>query len=140
MNNVTSQYSATIALYITRAAAIAKQRDLDIQVQTPFLRLQRRCSSASLLFHPTHLVLQTIEVEPRDRYKHHGSALLDDVIAIGEALGLRIDLIAETATPWGQRGLVQSMLESWYRRRQFVGPNDALMRRAPTSGSRVQIR
>jgi GNAT superfamily N-acetyltransferase len=139
MNNVTSNYTATIASYLTRAAAIAQRSNLGVRVETPYLRLQRRASSASLLFHPTHIVLEMIEVEPRERHKRYGSAMLNDVIAIAEALGLRIDLIAETTTVRDQRGLVQSMLESWYRRHEFVGPNDALMRRAPTS-SRVQLR
>jgi len=139
MNNVTSQYSATIASYLTRAAAIAKRSGLSVQVETPYLRLQRRASSASLLLHPTHIVLEIIEVEPHERYKRYGSAMLDDVIAIAEALGLRIDLIAESTTLREQRGLVQSTLESWYRRHEFVGPNDALMRRTPTN-RRVQLR
>jgi hypothetical protein len=132
MNNLTSNYTATIASYIARAVEVTRQRGLSVQVETPFLRLRRRNSNASLLFHPTHIVLETIEVEPHDRRKHYGSAMLDDVIAVGEALGLRIDLIAETATLRDGRGLVQSTLEGWYRRHQFEGPDDALMRRVPT--------
>jgi hypothetical protein len=132
MNNLRSTYAVTIASHIARASAIAQQRGLCVKAQTPFLQLQRRNSIASLHFHPTYIVLEVIEVEPHDRYKHYGSAMLDDVIAIAETLGLRIDLIAETATLGGQRGLVQSMLESWYRRHEFVGLDDALMRRVPS--------
>ena len=81
-------------------------------------------------------MLEALEVEPRDRHKRYGSAMLDDVIAIGEALDLRIDLIAESATQRDGRGLIQSKLESWYRRHAFVGAGDALMRRVPTGTAR----
>jgi hypothetical protein len=135
MKSLTSMYTSTIASYITRTVEIAQTRGLTAEINTPYLKLRRRGSLASLLFHPSHIVLEVLEVEPGDRHQHHGSEMLDDVIAIGDALRLRIDLIAESATQRDQRGLVQSKLESWYRRHQFVGTDDALMRRVPRARS-----
>lgn len=135
MNNLTTKYNTAVASYTARAAAIARARGLSVEVKAPFVKLRRRRSHASLVFHPSHIVLEMIEVEPRDRYQRYGSAMLGDVIAIGDALRLRIDLIAESAAFPEQPGLVQSKLESWYRRHEFSGPNDALMRRVPTSTS-----
>jgi hypothetical protein len=134
-NNLTSTYTSTIASYITRAVEIAKARGLTAEINTPYLKLRRRGSLAALLFHPGHIVLEVLEVEPCKRHQHHGSEMLDDVITIGDALRLRIDLIAESATQRDQRGLVQSTLESWYRRHHFVGADDVLMRRGPRGRS-----
>jgi hypothetical protein len=131
MKNDPSTYASTIASYFARAAQIAKERGLDVEIDAPFMKLRRRCSSASLIFRFAHILLEGLEVEPHDRQKHFGSALLDDVVAIGEALGLRIDLIAESGACPGRRGLIQSKLESWYRRHEFVGTDDVLMRRTP---------
>jgi hypothetical protein len=132
MENPTTNYTTTIAAYTARAVAIAEGRGLSVRVNPPFLKLRGRRSFASLTFHPSHIVLEALEVEPCDRRKHYGSAMLDDVIAIGDALGLRIDLIAESATHRDDRGLIQSNLEGWYRRHAFVCADDVLMRRVPT--------
>ncbi len=143
-----SIYTSTIAAYATQAVCVARERGLNVEINAPFLKLRRKRSCASLILHLGHIVLEYLEVEPRDRRKHYGSAMLDDVIAIGEALGLRIDLIAESAAhPGGpgpiqgeqqaQPGLIQSKLESWYRRRKFVRADDALMRRVPTGTVRT---
>jgi ribosomal protein S18 acetylase RimI-like enzyme len=135
MESFTSNYTSTIASYVARSAAIGKERGLNVEINAPFLKLRRRRSSAALTFHLTHIVLEDLEVEPSDRNKHYGSAMLDDVIAIGEALGLRIDLIAESTTHPDGRGLIQSSLENWYRRHEFVRADDALMRRVPGAHS-----
>jgi hypothetical protein len=132
MEHFTTNYTSTIATHIARSAAIGRARGLSVEISAPFLRLLRRRSFALLTFHLTHIVLEYLEVEPRDRNKHYGSAMLDDVIAIGEALALRIDLIAESTTQTDGRGLIQSNLENWYRRHEFVRADDALMRRVPT--------
>ncbi|MGD0472679.1 MAG: hypothetical protein ABSB70_05625 [Candidatus Velthaea sp.] len=132
MQDPASTYTSTIVSYVEQAAAIAKERGLHVEINGPFVRLRRRRSSASLTFHVAHLMLEAIEVAPCDRRKHYGSAMLDDVIAIGEALGLRIDLIAESTTRLDGRGLVQSKLEGWYHRHAFVGADDVLMRRMPS--------
>jgi len=136
MENPRTNYASTIAAYMARAAAIARARGLNAEINTPFLKLRGRSSFASLTFHPSHIVLEALEVEPRDRHKRYGSAMLDDVIAIGEALDLRIDLIAESAAERDGRGLIQSKLEGWYRRHAFVGADDVLMRRVPTGAVR----
>jgi hypothetical protein len=127
---------------MARAVVVARERGLTVESNAPFLTLRRKRSWAALVFHLGHVVLDCIEVEPRDRHKHYGSAMLDDVIAIADALQLRIDLIAESATPGAasagspgggrtEPGLIQCKLESWYRRHAFIGADDALMRRSP---------
>lgn len=142
LKSFTSVYRSTIASHVTRAAVVAGQRGLSVEVAAPFMQLRRKRSWAALVFHLNHVVLDCIEVEPRDRRKRYGSAMLADVIAIADALGLRIDLIAESATlcaatppaasdERSELGLVQSKLESWYRRHAFVEADDALMRRCP---------
>jgi hypothetical protein len=135
----TSNYRSTVAVRIARAARLARARGLQVEVQTPFMNLRRKGAWACIIFRSDHIVLERIQADETARFKRGGSDLLADIIAIGDGLHLRIDLIVECGVHSGEPGLNQRNLKGWYGRHEFVAADDVLMRRNPRPASRSPL-
>ena len=131
MLDFTSPYREMIEARATRAAALAARYGLDCEIRGSQLELSNEHASASVLLRSDHIVLEQLHVDVHERRRHHGSTMLETVIAIANQAELRLELIAEPPMRPNELDLNQDQLQAWYRRHRFVDADDILMSRLP---------
>jgi hypothetical protein len=120
-----------------RAAEFAVGNGFKVEISGSVLKICNARSSASLLFRSDHIVVEQLGVELGERRRHFGSTMIDLVIAIANQAGLRLELIAESPFRPNKADLSQTDLQAWYRRREFVDCDDALMTRLPDGNRKL---
>jgi hypothetical protein len=132
MLDVKSSYREMIEARVSRAADIVLKYGFDSESKGSLLEIFNEHASASVLFRSDHIVLEQLNVRLDERRRHHGSAILEVVIAIANGADLRLELIAEPPMHPAQADLTQHQLQAWYRRHRFVDSgDDILMSRVP---------
>jgi hypothetical protein len=131
MADCNNSYIRMIEARVSRAVRLAVGHGFDVDIKGSLLNIRDERSSGLLLFRSDHIVLQHISVDPNERRRRYGSAMLDLAIAIANQAALRLELIAEPPLRPIEEDLSQAELQACYRRRQFVAADSALMMRPP---------
>src|ERR1035438_9410846 len=95
MLDFTSSYREMIEERTTRAATLAAEYGFGTKMKGSLLEIFNEPSNAALLFRSDHIALERLHVDECERSRHHGSTMLEVVIAIANQAELRVELIAE---------------------------------------------
>lgn len=118
---------------VAQAAMIAAAQGFHVEISSSnkmLMDIRRGAAFASLHFAGTYLKIELLKIDITARRRGYGKALLTDIIAIADELGLQIELMAASMQQERQPGLSQRKLKSWYHRYGFTG-NDIFLSRLP---------
>jgi len=95
MADCNNSHVRMIKARVSRAVRLAAGHGFNVDIKGSLLNIRDERSSGLLLFRSDHIVLQNISVDPAERRRHFGSAMLHLAIAIANQAALRLELIAD---------------------------------------------